>query len=68
MIPEATIFSAEESKRFSKNAGMVAAFIAFVMIRVRLPRITQARSEPIKAFPRPIQVEARPYLQPNCPA
>ena len=28
----------------------------------------QASSEPIKAFPRPIQVEARPKFHPNCPA
>ena len=38
------------------------------MIRVRLPKITQARSEPIKALPIPIQVDAIPNFQPNCPA
>jgi hypothetical protein len=38
------------------------------MIRVRLPRISHARSEPIKAFPKPIHVEAIPKFHPNCPA
>ena len=38
------------------------------MILVRLPRISQASSEPIKALPRPIHVEAIPKFHPNCPA
>ena len=38
------------------------------MIRVRRPSTAQARSDPMNAFPRPIQVEASPYFQPNWPA
>ena len=35
---------------------------------VRLPKISQGRSEPSIAFPMPIQVEASPPFQPNLPA
>ena len=52
----------------SKNCGMVAESRCCVMIRVRLPRMTQARRDPISALPIPTQVEAMPYFQPNCPA
>ena len=38
------------------------------MILVLLPRMLQASREPIKAFPRPIQVDAHPKAQPNWPA
>ena len=47
---------------------MVAEPRCCVMILVLLPRIVQARSEPMKAFPNPIQVLARPNFHPNCPA
>ena len=65
IITEAVILSSFEPNRFSKNAGIVAAFKCFVMTRVRRPRMTQARSEPMIALPTPIHVDARPYLQPN---
>ena len=44
---------------------MVAESRCWVMILVRLPRMTQASSDPISAFPIPIQVEAIPNFQPN---
>ena len=68
MIAEETTFSALLSKRRPKNSGMVAAERWFVITRVRRPSTTQAIRLPMTALPRPIQVEARPYFQPNCPA
>ena len=65
---EAPILRPLLSKRLPKNSGMVAELRCCVMMRVRLPRIAHARNEPIRAFPIPIQVEAIPYFQPNCPA
>ena len=67
-IKDAAIFNPFEKKRFSKKSGMVLLESFCVMMRVRLPKMTHARSEPINAFPRPIQVEARPKFHPNCPA
>ena len=40
----------------------------FVIVRVRLPRMSQASSEPMIALPRPIHEAEMPYFQPNCPA
>ena len=48
--------------------GIVEEERCCVITRVRLPSTAQASSEPIKALPRPIQVAAIPYFQPNCPA
>ena len=53
------------SKRLPKNSGIVAESKCWVMMRVRRPRIIQASIEPINALPRPIQVDAMPYFQPN---
>ena len=65
---DAPIFSALLSKRLPKNSGMVAELRCCVIMRVRLPKIAQARNEPISALPKPIQVDAIPNFQPNCPA
>ena len=54
--------------RAAKESGIVTLCRCCVIRRVLRPRIRQARSEPMSAFPRPIQVAARPYFQPNCPA
>ena len=67
-ITEAAIFSAGDEKRVPKKAGMVLLSSFCVMRRVRLPSSTQASSEPIKALPSPIHVDASPYFHPNCPA
>ena len=48
--------------------GIVAELRCCVIMRVRLPRMTHASSEPTSALPMPIHAEARPYFQPNCPA
>ncbi len=68
VMAEAAIFSPREVNRVPKKSGIVLAPRCCVMILVRLPRIIHASSEPIKAFPSPIQVEAMPKAQPNCPA
>ena len=67
-IADAVILSALLSKRVPKKSGIVLEFRCCVMTFVRLPKMTQASKLPIKAFPRPIQVDARPYFHPNCPA
>ncbi len=67
-IMEAPNFKPSLWKRLPKNSGMVALFKCCVIMRVRLPRMTHANIEPISALPMPIQVEAMPYFQPNCPA
>ena len=68
IIMEAATFREGALKRFSKKSGMVALERCWVMMRVRRPRMTQARSEPIMALPIPTQVEAIPNFQPNWPA
>ena len=68
MMIDAVIFRALLSNRFSKNSGIVAELKCWLIIRVRRPSTTQASRLPNTALPRPIQVEARPYFQPNCPA
>ena len=65
---EAPIFSPLEPKRLPKNSGMVALSRCWLISRVRRPSTTQASSEPKKALPRPIHVEATPKRQPNWPA
>ena len=65
---DAAIFRLFEPKRFSKKSGIVLVSRCLVMIRVRRPRISHARSEPMNALPRPTQVLARPKFHPNCPA
>ena len=65
---EAAIFSEGAEKRFSKKSGMVALPRCCVMTRVRRPRMTQARKEPMIALPMPTQVAAMPNFQPNWPA
>jgi hypothetical protein len=65
---EAAILSAFESNLFQKKSGMVFEFKCWVITRVRRPRIAQGIREPMKAFPRPIQVDATPKFHPNCPA
>ena len=64
----AAIFKAVEPKRASKNCGIVALPRCWLIMRVLLPRMTQARREPISVLPIPIQVDAIPYFQPNWPA
>jgi len=61
-------FSGWLKKRFPKKSGIVALCRWCVRRRVRRPSILQASSEPMMALPIPIQVAARPYFQPNCPA
>ena len=56
------------SYRVPKKSGMVLLERCWVMIRVRRPKMSQASRDPIKALPRPIQVDARPKFQPNWPA
>ena len=56
------------SNLLPKKSGIVLEFKCFVMTLVLLPRMIHARSEPITALPIPIQVDATPYFQPNCPA
>ena len=65
---DAPIFSDLLSNLDPKNSGMVAESRCCVIIRVLLPRTTHASSDPMMAFPRPIQVDAIPYFHPNCPA
>ena len=65
MMTAAAIFSALESYRFIKKSGMVAVSRCWVMTRVRLPSTFHASSEPMKALPRPIHVEAIPNFHPN---
>ncbi len=62
------IWSALDSKRLPKKSGIVRESSFCVMTRVRRPRTSHARSEPMNALPRPIQVADRPYFQPNWPA
>ena len=59
-ITDAVTFRKVESNLFPKKSGMVFASSFCVMILVRLPRMFQARREPIKALPRPAQVAERP--------
>ena len=67
-MTDATTFIGTESNRLPKKSGMVLASICWVIIRVRRPSMFHARSEPIKAFPKPAQVLERPKFHPNCPA
>ena len=67
-MTDAATLSGLLKKRFPKKSGIVALCRCCVIRRVRRPRIRQARSEPISALPRPIQVADRPYFQPNWPA
>ena len=60
IIIDAPIFRALEPKRLPKNCGIVAESRCWLIILVRLPRINQAISEPIKALPIPAQVAAIP--------
>jgi len=68
MMIDAAIFRELLWKRSPKNCGIVAESRCCVMIRVRRPRITHARREPIRALPIPAHVAAIPKRQPNCPA
>ena len=68
VMTDAAILSEGLPKRSPKNWGIVAAPKCWVMMRVRRPSTTQAKSEPSSALPMPIQVEAMPNFQPNCPA
>ena len=60
IIMAAPIFSDGEPKRFSKNCGMVAVSRWRVIMRVLLPKINHAISEPIRALPIPAHVAAIP--------
>ena len=51
-----------------KKSGIVALPSLCVIDLVLLPSNFHARSEPINALPIPIQVDATPNFQPNCPA
>ena len=68
MMTEAKSFSALLPKRLPKNSGMVALSRCCVITLVRRPSTAQASREPKKALPKPAQVAAMPYFQPNCPA
>ena len=68
VMTDATSFSFLDPKRRPKKSGIVLLSRYWVISLVLLPRITQASRDPIKAFPRPTQVEAMPYFQPNWPA
>ena len=68
IIAEARIFRLRESKRVSKNCGMVLDCRCYVMILVRRPSTAQAIKDPMRALPMPAQVAAMPYFQPNWPA
>ena len=68
MMTEAASFSVCCRTGLPKNSGMVALSRCWVMIRVRRPSTAQASRLPRKALPRPAQVAAMPYRQPNCPA
>ena len=68
LYAEAASFNALLSYRFPKKSGIVADSSFWLMTRVLLPRTTHARRLPINALPSPIQVDARPYFHPNCPA
>ena len=65
MITADAILSALELYLFAKKSGIVAESMCCVITRVLLPRMFHASREPIKAFPKPIHVDARPNLQPN---
>ena len=67
-MTEAVMRSPWSAKRVPKKSGIVRLSMCCVISFVRLPRISQARSEPMMALPTPIHVELRPYFQPNCPA
>ena len=67
-MAEAAIFSRRLPYLSPKKSGMVLDLRCWLMTRVLLPRMTQARRLPMTAFPIPIQVEARPYFHPNWPA
>jgi len=56
------------SKRSIKNSGMVITSKFWVIILVRLPSTSHAKSEPNSALPTPIQTASSPYTQPNLPA
>ena len=64
-ITDAAVLRAPDPKRFPKNSGMVDESSCCVRSLVLLPRITQAKSDPMKAFPSPTQVEATPNFHPN---
>ena len=64
-MTEAATRSASEEKRRPKKSGFVALCRCWVISRVRRPSSRHASKEPIKELPRPIQVAARPYFQPN---
>ena len=68
IITAEAVFRCFEPYLFSKYSGIVDASRYFDMVRVRLPRMTHASSEPMTALPMPIQVAEAPYDQPNCPA
>ena len=64
----AQVVSFGDSNLLPKKSGMVREPMCWVIILVRLPRMTHAMSEPMIAFPSPAQVAATPKFQPNCPA
>lgn len=68
MMTDATVRRAGQQYRLAKKSGMVADSKCLVMTRVRRPSTTQASRLPMRALPMPIQVEATPKFQPNCPA
>ena len=55
-INDAITLSGVDKNLFSKKSGIVFASNDCVIIRVLLPRIFHARSEPIKALPSPAHV------------
>ena len=68
IITDAPIFNALLPNRSPKNCGIVAEFRCWLIILVRRPRTTHARSEPIIALPMPAHVAEMPYFHPNWPA
>ena len=67
-ITDAAIRRAFEPKRLPKKSGMVLESSFWVSRRVRRPRMTHARRDPMTALPMPTHVVERPNRQPNCPA
>ena len=60
---EATTLSFSSAKRVPKKSGIVRLWICWVIILVLRPNISQAKREPMTAFPMPIHDADIPYFQ-----
>ena len=68
MISAARTFTNRPPNLCSRNSGMVIVSRFCVMRRVRLPRMSHAAREPIRALPSAIHRTLRPNFQPSFPA